>query len=417
MKACAHFPRCAGCQTLSTPYPAQLAAKQDSLAQVLAPWADRLLPPIGSETLHGFRHKVQLPVQQHGRRVDIGIYAEGTHRVVDQLDCLVQPDDANLLVQSVRAWIEAADFPVHDEVKKTPGLWQVLVRRSRHQGKMLLGLVGRALPSHYLKPLADSLQAYLLSSLGADWMARRVAGAVLLVNDKPGNGVLHGEPRLLWGVDHVVERIPGMPPREAREASEGIAAVAARPAIPGVEFRIGIETFFQVHPGQIPALLEAIRAPLRPEDKLLDLYCGVGMIGLGCASLVSQVTGLESVAASVREAEANATRNNIASARFRQADLEKLEGASVFACLPELAESTVVVADPPRKGLSERLRQLLNETEGPDRLCLVSCEPTSLARDLAALQERWEVVSIQGIDLFPHTRHIETVAQLVRRRG
>jgi 23S rRNA (uracil1939-C5)-methyltransferase len=168
---------------------------------------------------------------------------------------------------------------------------------------------------------------------------------------------------------------------------------------------VGMSTFFQVNPFQTPRLYDLAVEAVRPGDAVLDLYCGIGSIALWASRKAGRVLGIEENPASVEAARRAAADNEVANAEFRAGD------ASAPGGLPRDGAFDVVIVDPPRKGLDAKVRAALLDM-APARIVYVSCYPATLARDARALAPAYRLRSLAGVDMFPHTRHVECVAVL-----
>lgn len=379
---CPAFGRCGGCQLQHLAYPEQLAAKTRQVAAALARIGKlaevEVLPTIGMADPWHYRNKAQFPVGVSGQQVLLGWYAAGSHRIVDVDECGIQHPTANLAIAAVRRLIQRHGIPVYDEQRHQGLLRHVLVRTSAHSGQALLALVvnGSRLPRG--------------RELAAELM-RAVPGLVsvwLNVNRLRTNVVL--------GPDFV------------HLAGE----LALEDRIGDLEFQVSPPSFFQVNPVQTLALYrQAVAyADLAAGDTAIDVYCGAGTISLFLARQAAQVYGIEVAPAAVADAEENARRNRIANARFLAGPAETL--------LPNLAAEgvrpRVVVLDPPRQGCAPAVLAAAAAMV-PERIVYVSCNPSTLARDLADLVSRgYRAVSVQPVDMFPQTAHVECCALLVR---
>lgn len=378
---CPHFPRCGGCQSLTTPYPQQLLEKKQLLEKLFS--FDKIAVPdlLPSPLEYYYRHKVQLPFgsRRHGRDgiVTLGCYANGTHEVVDQHSCLVQDRDLSLVAWAVRDWAQSAGLSVYDERRRDGFLRHVLLRKGAATGEILIGLVTNGTRPPGSRNLANSLLAAVNKAVPPG--TATVVGIVQNVNMRSTNVVLGGQEFVWWGRPFLFEKIGDY------------------------RFAVGLSTFFQVNPYQTPRLYDEVLKWIECGPRVLDVYCGVGGISLWVSKKAAIVTGVEENGASIATAKKAATANAIRNVRYVKGDAGSL--------LAEKASDgfDVAIFDPPRKGLEPGMLETLL-TVPFKRIIYVSCNPETLARDIKALLPAWKLVSLQGVDMFPHTAHIEAVA-------
>ncbi|NLG68723.1 MAG: 23S rRNA (uracil(1939)-C(5))-methyltransferase RlmD [Firmicutes bacterium] len=400
---------CGGCPLMALAYPAQLEAKRrtvvDALARIggLDGAEERVRPTLGMERPWSYRNKALHPVgrDEQGRPV-VGFYRRGSHEVVPVSDCAVQHPTNVRLAAAARDAIEALGLPVYDEASGRGWVRHVLARAGEATGEALLVLVTASLEEPRPGVLADMAQR----------VRERVAelvGMVQNVNPRRTNVVLGPHNRLIWGRDRLYERVAGL------------------------TLELSATAFFQVNPRQAEVLYRAVRRRgegflasrgLPPgQGLLLDLYCGVGGIGLAAADLVERLVGVEEDPRAVADARRNAALNGGDHARFVVGPVEQVLPEEMAKRRAAAGGPVMVVVDPPRKGLDARVVETLARA-APDLVVYVSCNPATMARDLRQLLERTERAGsayewgpVQPVDLFPHTAHVEAVTHLVRRGG
>lgn len=378
---CRHFPACGGCQTLDLDYSAQLRLKDDELRRHFASWPGiDLASMLPSPRTEGYRHKVQLPFAQGAEAalpVLLGCYAAGSHQVVDQRECLVQDASLSAVAWAVRDWATRNRLPVYDEAAGRGWLRHLLLRKGSATGEILLGLVTNG-PGTESPELVDGLVAAAQAALGE---GASLAGVVQNLNVRRDNVVLGAEERLLWGRPFLREMLGPF------------------------RFSVGMSTFFQVNPFQTPRLYDLAVESIPSGASVLDLYCGIGSIALWASRKASRVLGIEENAAAVAAARSAAAENGVANAQFVAGDVAALTRG--------LTGWDAAIVDPPRKGLEEGARRALSAA-APALIVYVSCNPATLARDARALEPAYRLRSVAGVDMFPHTRHVESVAVLER---
>lgn len=381
---CPVVAECGGCQLQHIAYPAQLDLKRrqvvDALTRIGKLDGVTVHPTLGMEEPWRYRNKAQFPVGLRQGRVIAGFFAPGTHRIIDIEQCEIQHPLGNRIMQEVRRLAARYSIPIYEEGAHQGILRHILARVGRSTGESMAVLVTNG-PN---LPAAERLAQDLMAA---------VPGLVSVyqnINPERTNVILGRESRLLAGREQITDLIGDL------------------------TFAISPLSFFQVNPAQTEVLYgTALQyAGLTGAETVLDIYCGIGTISLFLARQARELVGIEWVPEAVADAQANAARNHIANARFVCGD------AAVE--LPRLAEegvrADVIVVDPPRKGCDEPVLRAMAAV-GPERIVYVSCNPASLARDLALLQELgYRTVEVQPVDMFPHTAHVECCSLLVREK-
>ncbi len=375
---------CGGCCFRHLSYEAELLAKQgfvqDAL-QRLGGLQAPVLPALPSPSINRYRGKVQYPVAADANGgLAYGFYAARSHRLVPCTDCLLQPALLNQIAQQAAALLRAAKMPPYDETRRSGLVRHICLRQSRHNGEVLLTFV-------LAKPVPPSFTA-LVKELCSN--LPEIAGVYTNLNKSQGNVIFGPNFTLLYGRTSIREVICGVPQN------------------------LGPAAFSQVNPAGAEELFALARrmAAVQPDEMLLDLYCGAGVIGLSMAADCRALVGVEIEKEAVQAAKESAGEMGLTNARFICADAA--EAARQLA--EEGLRPDVAVLDPPRKGCGEAaLRPLLQMA--PGRVIMVSCNPATLARDLAFLVAHgYEVVQVQPIDLFPRTRHVETCVLLKKQK-
>ena len=372
---CPHFPRCGGCQLRHMSYAEELEAKRIKVSDALRRLggAEIDLPPVlGAARPERYRNKAQFPVAGGPR---IGFYRARSHEVIDVADCLLQSEAAGRLRGAVKDWMTRYAVPAYDERAKTGLVRHVYVRTNRAGRSLCFLLVkGRGVPRE-----AEMVRALRDAEPG-------LAGVVLGVNQKHNNVILGDSYRTLWGEDALTDTLCGL------------------------TFRLSVPSFYQVNPDQTEVLYgKAVElAGLTGAETVLDLYCGIGTIGLAMARRARAVWGAEVVPEAVDDAVANAARNGITNARFLCADA----GEAARRLAAEGVRPDVICVDPPRKGLAGDVVDTIADM-APDRVVYVSCDPATLGRDVKRFAGRGYVLrQAQAVDMFPRTQHVETVVLL-----
>ena len=379
-RACPVAKLCGGCDFWHIDYEEETRLKADRVRQALNRIGGENLeeiPILSAPTCEGYRNKAQYPVASQKGRVYAGFYKAGTHSVVENNRCLILPEEMDSVKKLVTDYVNHYRISAYDETTHKGLLRHIYVRRGVVSGQVLVCLVvnGRKLP--HTEDLIHRLQG--------------VAGftsLVLSVNTKVGNTILGDEFITLYGPGYIEDTLCGL------------------------SFRLSARSFYQVNHHQAQRLYEAAisQAQISKNDLVLDLYCGVGTITLAMAKAAGKVIGVEVVEQAVADAKENAKRNGIENAEFFCGDAGKaaldLEAKGI--------RPDVVVVDPPRKGLNADTIEALHRMQ-PQRIVYVSCDPATLARDVALLKERgFAVKNAMAADLFPRCAHVESIVCLTR---
>ncbi len=378
---CAVFGRCGGCVWRHVTYEAECRYKYDWVRDTLHRVGGVTVEPLplvaARDTAH-YRNKAQYPVAPSDVGVCIGFYSPRSHRIVPQRDCLLQPSGYRAVLDAVADWMAHSGVSAYDEATHRGLVRHIYIRQGAVTGQMMVCLVCTSGKLPCADVLIESVRRASPS----------LTSLVVNINSDKTNVILGEDGFTLWGADSIEDELCGL------------------------RFRLSPHSFYQVNHAQTERLyaLAADAAALGGGETLLDLYCGTGTIGLSMAGRAAQVIGVEVVPAAVEDARRNAAVNGIHNARFICADT-----ASAAAQLAqEGVRPDVVVLDPPRKGCDESLIDTV-ATMAPNRVVYVSCDPATLARDLARFAARgYRTQSVQPVDLFPRTAHCECVVSLRR---
>ncbi|HKL60302.1 MAG TPA: 23S rRNA (uracil(1939)-C(5))-methyltransferase RlmD [Sphaerochaeta sp.] len=378
-KKCPLDKECGGCALMSYPYPIQLEYKEELVEDILGQFGP-IAPILGMEVPTHYRHKVQAVFGlDHHNKVISGIYREGTHYIVPIRECLVEHPTADAILATIRSLMNRFRIVPYDEDEQMGYIRHVLIKVSRFTGEAMVVLVCGQWPIPSKNDFISILRQ----------RHPEITTISLNMNNEKTSMVLSEIPeKLLYGKGFIEEKICGL------------------------NFRISPKSFFQVNPQQTEVLYTiAMRmAQLTSGDSVIDAYCGTGTIALIAASMgVKQVLGIESNSDAVDDALRNAKANEIENADFICAD------ASVYIkqMAKEKQSCDVLFLDPPRSGSDERFLAAALKM-GPRKIIYISCNPDTLERDLRYMLKfsPYQVRGIQPVDMFPHTRHVETVVLL-----
>ena len=402
---CRYAGSCGGCNLQAMTYEAQLKLKEkwvaDRLRRIGGVEDARVLPTIGMENPEEYRNKAQFPVNagemkknaqgkyRNTQSCRIGFYRPRSHQVVDCHGCLIQSPPANAIAQAVRRYVAETGVSVYDERSGMGQLRHVVVKSGFATGEVMAVFVvnGDRLPKvERLVELCDEA----VNDLGTedDWFWT-LESVILNVNKERGSAVMGRDCVTIAGKPTIADQIGHL------------------------EFEISPLSFYQVNPVQTVRLYDKVKeyAALTGCETVLDLYCGVGTIGLYCADRAARVIGVESVKQAVLDANRNAVINGIVNAEYICGKAEEI--------LPKRlsgVKADVVILDPPRSGCMQELLDAVLRVD-PARIVYVSCDPATMARDIKILtQGGYRLEEAQPVDMFPHTVNVETVCLLSNRK-
>ena len=372
---------CGGCDFWHMDYEEETRLKAERVRQALnriGGEALESLPILSAPHCCCYRNKAQYPVAAKKGRVFAGFFRAGTHEVVENPRCLILPEESDRVKQLVIDYANRYRISAYDESAHAGLLRHIYVRRGAVSGQLLVCLVlnGRKLP--HSEELIEQLKT-----------VPGFATLVISVNTKKGNTVLGDEYITLYGAGYIEDTLCGR------------------------SYRLSPRSFYQVNHHQAQRLYEAAiaQAEITKEDTVLDLYCGVGTITLTMAAAAKKVIGVEIVEQAVADARENALRNGVENAEFFCADA----GQAALELEKQGICADVVVVDPPRKGLNADAIEAMARM-APRRIVYVSCDPATLARDVALLKQKgYAVKNAMAADLFPRCSHVESIVCLCKQ--
>ena len=380
---CAVAGPCGGCSLRHLDYAAELRAKQENVTDAFRRIGGLDVPVLDalpSPEVDRYRNKVQFPVGRDKNGAPcIGFYAGRTHRIVPCPDCKLQPGTLNAIGNALCSFFAANGIQPYDEASGKGLVRHIFLRRGVHSGQIMVCLVC----TRAKLPHSDALVEHLTAQFPD------IATILVNVNAKNTNVILGSETHTLYGPGFIEDTLCGVP------------------------VRLGPLSFYQVNTLAAERLygIAADYAQLQPTDLLLDLYCGMGTIGLSMADRCRELIGVEIVPEAIDSAKANAARMGgaiAAKSRFFCADAGK--AASQLAA--EGLHPDVIILDPPRQGCDEATLSAV-AAMSPRRVVYVSCNPSTAARDAKWLEEHgYHAEKVQPVDLFPRTKHCECVIAL-----
>ena len=371
---------CGGCSLRHLDYAAELRAKQESVLDAFRRIGGLEVPVLDiqpSPEVDRYRNKVQFPVGVDKNGVPcIGFYAGRTHRIVPCPDCKLQPGVLNEIGNALCAFFAQQGIRPYDEQSGKGLVRHIFLRRGAHSGQIMVCLVCTRAKLPHAEQLCTALRGQFPA----------ISTILLNVNAKSTNVILGSENHILYGPGYIEDTLCGVP------------------------VRLGPLSFYQVNTLAAERLygVAAQYAQLTPDDTLLDLYCGMGTIGLSMAEQCRELIGVEIVPEAIESAKANAARMGeavAAKSRFFCADA----GQAATQLAAEGLHPDIVMLDPPRKGCDEATLSAVVRM-APRRVVYVSCNPATAARDAAWLEQNgYHAEKVQPVDLFPRTKHCECV--------
>ncbi|MEN6411691.1 MAG: 23S rRNA (uracil(1939)-C(5))-methyltransferase RlmD [Veillonellales bacterium] len=381
---CTIYRKCGGCQLQHMDYESQCIAKRQTVVDAITRIGKltdvTVHPTIGAVNPWYYRNKMQFPVGTNGSTVVIGCFAQGTHEIINTEHCFIQHDTNNVIAGEMRAVIAALGIAPYNERTGEGVIRHVLGRVGSATGEVMIVLVTTSLQLPCKQELISELR-------------RRIPGLVSIiqnVNGKKTNVIMGEKTITLWGRDTITDRLGEF------------------------HFEISARSFFQVNTAQAEVLYnKAVEyAGLSGRETVIDAYCGTGTISLFLARKALKVYGIEIVAPAVRDAKQNAANNGVKNAEFITGD--------AVTVMPQMIQEGIypdtIVVDPPRAGCDRQVLEAFVHM-APRRIVYVSCNPASLARDLAVLAEHgYATKEVQPVDMFPQTYHVECVALIERKK-
>ncbi len=383
--ACPLAGKCGGCCWQHITYEEELRAKQKKVTDALHRIGGITIPElqiVAAPKITHYRNKAQYPVgYDKDGRIITGFYRARSHDIIPAAHCLIQSEAADLLAGVVRDWMTDCGITPYDAAANKGIIRHIYVRTGDASGETHLCIVA----ARARLPEQDKLIRRAREACPS------MTGIVLNVNKRNDNVILGERTLTLWGEAELEDRLCGN------------------------IFRLSPHAFYQVNHAQTEQLYECVLefSGLTGTETAVDLCCGAGTITLALARRAKHVTGIEIVPEAVANARDNAARNGIGNVSFLCADAA--QAAVRFAHLGERPD--VIVADPPRKGLDEATIHAIAAME-PAKMVYVSCDPATLARDVKQFAESgYQLERVRAFDLFPRTRHVETIVLLQRENS
>ncbi len=382
--ACPVFRQCGGCVFQHVNYETELQYKENFVKDAftrIGKLNPEFEPILGCESRYAYRNKAQYPVAEQDGKLICGFYAKHSHRVIPFKECHLQPEIFTRILNYLLPALEACHISAYNEEKHTGELRHIYLRRGFHSGEIMLCLITRISIRKKIKKILPEIQKNFpeIESISES------------VNPDKTNVIMGKNVSVLMGATCITDTMCNC------------------------QIDISPQSFYQVNTAQAEKLyqLAKLYADLKGNETLLDLYCGVGTIGLSMADSVKKLIGVEAIYSAVENAWWNAEQNDITNAEFHCGDA----GTIADKLLKQKLTPDVIILDPPRKGCDELTIQSAVRMQ-PSRIVMISCNPSTAARDVALFQEvGYMTEKVRAVDLFPSTAHVEVVLLLSRQNS
>ncbi|OTG48972.1 23S rRNA (uracil(1939)-C(5))-methyltransferase RlmD [Streptococcus agalactiae] len=379
--ACSIYKECGGCQIMHLQYDKQLEFKTDVIRQALMKFKPEgyenyeIRKTIGMSEPEHYRAKLQFQVRSFGGNVKAGLYAQGTHRLIDIKDCLVQDRLTQEMINRVAELLGKYKLPIYNE-RKIAGVRTVMIRRAQASGEVqLIFITSKRLDF-------DDVVIELVREFP------ELKTVAVNINASKTSDIYGQITEVIWGQESINEEVLDY------------------------GFSLSPRAFYQLNPKQTQILYsEAVKAlDVKDDDDLIDAYCGVGTIGLAFAGKVKSVRGMDIIPEAIQDAKENALHMGFTNTHYEAGKAEDI----IPRWYSEGFRANALIVDPPRTGLDDKLLNTILKMP-PEKMVYVSCNTSTLARDLVILTKVYHVHYIQSVDMFPHTARTEAVVKLQRK--
>lgn len=395
---CEHFGICGGCKWQNLPYEEQLKQKtkqvEDQLVRIGHLTLPEVRPCLGSKHTREYRNKLEFTFADKrwltyeeiaaGDAIEatpaVGFHIPGCFdKVLDINRCHLQVDISNRIRLATKSFCIEHGYTFHN-ARAHEGLMRTMVIRTASTGEIMVIVVFNEDDKERITALMEYLKTEFTE----------ITSLIYMVNDKWNDSLGDREPHCYAGKDHIIEEMEGL------------------------KFKVGAKSFYQTNSEQAYELYKVTRdfAEIEADDTLYDLYTGTGTIANFCARSAAKVVGVEYVPEAIEDARINSAINGIDNTVFYAGDMKDVLSDEF---VKRNGHPDVIILDPPRAGVDERVLDVIKRA-APKRMVYVSCNPSTQARDLALLDDMYEILAVQPVDMFPHTHHVENVVKLRKRQ-
>lgn len=378
---CAIYQECGGCQIMHLAYPKQLAFKTDVIRQSLKKFKPEgyekypIRETLGMEQPWHYRAKLQFQTRQFGGKIRAGLFAENSHHLVTIEDCLVQDKDTQLVINTIVKLLDKHKLPIYNE-RKIDGVRTVMIRK--------------AIASQKIQVIFITSKALRLTNFIDELVKEHPQIATIALNhNKSKSSDIYGEStEIIWGEEKIEEEVLDF------------------------QFSLSPRAFYQLNPQQTQVLYQEVKKALQvtASDHIIDAYCGVGTIGFAFANQVASIRGMDIIPEAIADAKQNAQNLQIENSLYEVGKAEDI--------IPKWYQAgyraDAIIVDPPRTGLDDKLLETIIKYQ-PQKMVYVSCNTSTLARDLVSLAKLYQVDYIQSVDMFPHTARTEALVKLSKK--
>lgn len=377
---CSTYKRCGGCDLIHIDYNETLNMKQNAVQNLVNKTLKQKVEvanTLGMDKPYYYRNKLQFPIGiDKNNEPVVGVFANRTHEIIPIQDCLIQDKEATEIAQFLVELIKKYNLSVYNEETGKGIFRHIVIKKGFKTEEIMVVFVINAEDTPYLKEIAEEIMKKFSN----------IKTIVANINMKNTNVILGNKNIIIFGSGYIQDRLGDF------------------------IFKISPLSFYQVNPVQAEKLynLALENARINKDDVVFDLYCGIGTISMFASKYAKTVYGIEIVEDAIKDANENAKLNGVINTEFIAGDTEKV--------LTDLIENKgitpdIVIVDPPRRGLDNTTINNVLKIE-PKRVAYISCNPATLVRDLALLEEKYEIKMIKPVDMFPWTHHCETISIL-----
>lgn len=386
---CSTYQKCGGCSLRHMNYEATLSLKREIVQNLVGKTLEneiKVKQTIGMKEPYHYRNKAQYPIGYDKQgKVTTGVFANRTHEIITMQKCKIQHPISEYIVKLVVGFLQENNISAYQEETNQGVFRHIVVKIGKKTKEVMCVFVVNQKEIPKEKELVDNL----LQNFKKKHPEYELKTIVKNINTKNTNVILGNQNIILYGEGYIYDKLGDY------------------------TFKISPMSFYQVNPIQTEILYnEAIKgADIQKEDVVLDLYCGIGTIGIYASKFAKQIYGIEIIEQAIEDAKENAKENNIQNIEFICGDVEQ---ALADLLDNKKVQPNVIIVDPPRRGLDNTTIQNILKVQ-PQKVVYISCNPATMVRDLKLLGEKYDIKEIQPVDMFPFTSHVECICVMSKR--